>query len=220
MVADRLRQVLARVSAAAERAARDPADVTLVAVSKGQPIASIAEAYAAGHRDFGENRADELVGKVPRLPEDIRWHFIGSLQSRKAKVVRPATYLLHSVDRISLVRAWARDGAEPPPVLVQVNVAEEPQKHGAPPPEVGGLLAALEEADLVCRGLMTIPPQPVSPEDSRPWFRRLVELRNEWQAQYPSLVELSMGMTDDFEVAVEEGATVIRVGRAIFGPRE
>ena len=199
---------------------RDPTQVRLVAVSKGQSVAAIAEAYAAGHRDFGENRADELVEKVPQLPDDIRWHFVGALQSRKAKLVRPHTWLLHSLDRPSLVRAWVRDAPTPPPVLVEVNLAAEPQKGGVAPPGLGDLLAAVADAGISCRGLMIIPPQPETPEDSRPWFTRLAALREAWVGRYPSLVELSMGMTDDFEVAIEEGATVIRVGRAIFGPRE
>jgi PLP dependent protein len=220
VVAERLRAVLDRVCAAAGRAGRDAAEVTLVAVSKGQPVAAIAEAYAAGHRDFGENRADELLAKVPQLPDDIRWHFVGALQSRKAKLVRPHTWLLHSLDRPSLVRAWARDTDAPPPVLAEVNIAREPQKHGAVPDELGELLGAADAAGISCRGLMIIPPQPETAEDSRRWFADLVTLQQAWVRRYPSLVELSMGMTDDFEVAVEEGATVIRVGRAIFGPRQ
>lgn len=220
VVADRLRAVLERVAAAAAGAGRDPTTVRLVAVSKGQPVAAIAEAYAAGHRDFGENRADELLDKVPQLPDDIRWHFIGSLQSRKAKLVRPHTWLLHSLDRPSLVRAWVRDAERVPPALIEINLAAETQKGGVAPEGLGDLLASAVAAGISCRGLMIIPPQPDRPEDSRQWFARLVALRHLWVGRYPSLVELSMGMTDDFEVAVEEGATVIRVGRAIFGPRE
>lgn len=220
MVAERLAAVHARIASAAARTGREPAEVRLVAISKGHSVASIEKAYAAGHRDFGENRAEEMREKVPLLPDDIRWHFVGTLQRRKAKLVRHDTWLLHSLDRTSLVRAWVRPALPAPPVLLQVNLAREPQKHGALPEEVPDLLQAAVTAGLVCRGLMIIPPLPETPEASRPWFRRLAALATELRPTHPDLVELSMGMTDDFEVAVEEGATVIRVGRAIFGPRK
>lgn len=218
MVAGRLAAVSRRVAAAAERAGRDPAAVTLVAVSKGHTVSSITAAYEAGHRDFGENRAQELADKAPLLPDDIRWHFIGGLQSRKARIVKPHTHLLHSLDRPKLVRAWAADGSCPP-ALIQVNLAREPQKSGADPDDVGALLVSAAEAGVEVCGLMIIPPAPSSPEDSRGWFVRLSRLAHALRTEHPALVELSMGMTDDFEVAVEEGATLIRVGRAIFGPR-
>jgi len=220
MAADGLSSVRRRIAAAATSVGRNPSEVTLVAVSKGQPVEAIAAAYAGGHRDFGENRADELVAKVGRLPADIRWHFVGSLQSRKARLVRPHTWLLHSLDRLTLLESWAKDVSHPPPVLVEVNIAAEPQKHGVAPGRIETLLEAAAAAGIECRGLMVIPPQPDRPEDSRQWFRRLAELRRRLAPAHPSLVELSMGMTDDFEVAIEEGATVIRVGRAIFGPRQ
>ncbi len=219
MVAERLTEVRTRVAAAATRVGRDPAEVTLVAVSKGQPVSTIEAAYAAGHRDFGENRAQELVAKAPGLPSDIRWHFVGSLQTKKAKLVRPSTHLLHSLDRPKLVAAWARGAQSPPPALVQVNLAAEPQKHGVDVTDLPRLLELAGTEGIEVRGLMLIPPVPAAPEDSRPWFARLAELISELRPAHPRLRELSMGMTDDFEVAVEEGATVIRVGRAIFGPR-
>ncbi|HSF85217.1 MAG TPA: YggS family pyridoxal phosphate-dependent enzyme [Acidimicrobiia bacterium] len=204
---------------AIRRAGRQPEEVLLVAVSKGHSVESIAAAYAAGHRDFGENRADEMMTKVPRLPDDIRWHFVGALQSRKARLVRPRTWLLHSLDRPSLLRAWVRDGLPVPPALVQVNIAREPQKHGVDPDEVATLVESARDAGIECRGLMILPPAPTDPEDSRPWFRELVALQKRLRPAFPELAELSMGMTDDFEVAISEGASVIRVGRAIFGPR-
>jgi pyridoxal phosphate enzyme (YggS family) len=226
MVVDELTAVRRRISAAASRSGRSPDDVTLVAVSKGQPASAIAAAYGAGHRDFGENRAAELAAKAAELPGDIRWHFVGTLQSRKVATVRTPVTLLHSLDRLSLVEAWSKPGSAeptppnpPPPVLVQVNVAGEAQKHGVAPADLGPLLAAADAAGLRCRGLMTIPPVPDSPEDSRVWFGRLEALRTEWSATYPGLTELSMGMTDDLEVAVEAGATLVRVGQAIFGAR-
>ncbi len=218
MVARQLAEVHARIARAAARAGRDPGTVTLVAVSKGHSIEAILEAYAEGQRDFGENRAQELADKAPLLPDDIRWHFIGSLQSRKVKLVRPHTHLLHSLDRTKLAQVWAADGS-PPPALIQVNLAAEPQKHGAEVGDVPALIEAARDLGIDCTGLMLIPPAPDEAEDSRPWFAELAGLAGSLRAQFESLDHLSMGMTDDFEVAVEEGATVIRVGRAIFGPR-
>lgn len=216
MVAERLNEIRARVAAAAADSGRDLSDVTLVAVSKGRPPTEILEAYRQGHRDFGENRAGELAAKAPELPDDIRWHFIGSLQTRQAKIARPHTYLLHSLDRPRLANAWIAAG-EAPPALLQVNVAAEPQKHGAEPGTVEELLDRVAEAGVVCTGLMTIPPLAGKPEDNRKWFAALRELRDKLSGNNPGLTELSMGMTDDFEVAIKEGATLIRVGRAIFG---
>lgn len=220
MAAAGLTAVRRRIAAAAKRAGRDPDEVVLVAVSKAHTVASIRAAYEAGHRDFGENRADELLVKAPQLPTDINWHFVGGLQSRKAKLVRPITTLLHSLDRESLVRAWVRDTDNPPPALIEVNLAGEPQKGGVAPDELGAFLEMATAAGIECRGLMAIPPQPAVPEDSRPWFVRLAALQDQWRGAHAGLVELSMGMTDDYEVAIESGATVIRVGRAIFGPRD
>ncbi len=219
MVAERLAAVLARVESAAARSGRSAGDVTLVAVSKGHGVAEIRAAYDAGQRHFGENRAAELAEKAPLLPDDIHWHFVGTLQRRKVPLVRPRTELLHSLDRFSLVSAWARGESDPPPVLIQVNVAAESQKHGVRPDEVVALLRIAAESGVVCRGLMLIPPIPEAPERSRPWFQRLAALRAQIRPDHPAATELSMGMTDDFEVAVEEGATIIRVGRAIFGAR-
>ncbi len=218
MVAERLSAVRARISAAATRAGRDPGGITLVAVGKAQPARMLRAAYDAGQRDFGENRAQELAAKVPELPADARWHFIGPLQRNKVRLVAPAVTLLHSMDRAALADAWAR-AAPAPPVLVEVNVGAEPQKAGAAPAEVDALVARLEAAGVVVSGLMAIPPQADDPQDTRPYFKELAALAARLQDRWPGLRELSMGMTDDFEVAIEEGATIIRVGRAIFGPR-
>jgi hypothetical protein len=215
MVTERLIDIRDRIDQAADRAGRDPAEITLVVVSKGRSPAEIVEAYETGHRDFGENRASELAEKAPQLPKDIVWHFIGSLQTRQAKVARPHTALLHSLDRQRLVNTWAVGGAAPP-VLLQVNVAAEQQKHGTSTDEAVELLVSAREAGLACRGLMTIPPLTQEPEDSRQWFAKLRDLRDNLRTEFPALVDLSMGMTDDFEIAIEEGATIIRVGRAIF----
>ena len=207
-----------RIASACQRAGRDPASVTLVAVSKGQPVEAIRAAYAAGLRHFGENRIQEAVPKIEAAKDagvEAAWHLVGHLQSNKAKTAASAFDVIHSVDSPKLLARL--DGAAPAPrdVLLQVNVAAEPQKQGAAPGEVETLVeAAREAANLRLRGLMTIAPIAADPEDVRPVFRDLREL-----AERFALTELSMGMTDDFEVAIEEGATLVRVGRAIFGER-
>lgn len=212
-----LTEVESRVAAACERSGRDAGEVTLVAVSKGMGVADIERLYATGHRDFGENRADELAEKAARLPSDIRWHFVGHLQSNKARVVRPVVTHLHSLDRPSLAKAWLKGAGEPPPAYLQVNIGREPQKSGADPAEAEQLATTFEAMGLEMAGLMAIIPIVNRPEEARPYFRELAELRRRVGEVAPGVVGLSMGMTDDFEVAVEEGATVIRVGRAIFG---
>jgi len=219
MVAERLALVRGRIVAAANRAGRSPSAITLVAVSKSRSVAEILEAYESNQRDFGENRAEELSAKAPQLPADIRWHLVGTLQSRKAAAARPLTAVLHSMDRMSLARRWASGPGEAPPCLLQVNVGLEPQKQGVAPDGVESTLAEMEEIGIEPVGLMAIPPAPDSAEGSRPFFRQLASLAEAARVNRPHLVELSMGMTDDFEVAVEEGATLVRVGRAIFGPR-
>jgi pyridoxal phosphate enzyme (YggS family) len=211
--------VMFRVEQACARAGRDPAGITVVAVSKEKSVADVLEVYEQGHRDFGENRAGELADKARQLPSDITWHFVGALQSRKARTVRPIVGLLHSMDRKSLASAWLKGQGHPPPVLVQVNLGEEQQKSGVAPDGVAELVDWMGVMGLDVRGLMAIPPIPEEAEDSRPYFRQLREIRDRVLLENPSATELSMGMTDDFEVAIEEGASIIRVGRAIFGPR-
>jgi PLP dependent protein len=213
-------EVMERVAGAAERAGRSVEEITVVAVSKTMSPADIMGVYDQGHRDFGENRAGELAEKAAELPEDIRWHFVGALQSNKARLVRGLVTLLHSMDRRSLGKAWMKGQGEPPPVLAQVNVGDEAQKSGVDPADVQGALEWMEGLGLAVRGLMAIPPLPDHPEDSRRHFVRLRELRDEVRSTQPDVTELSMGMTDDFEVAISEGASIIRVGRAIFGPRK
>lgn len=212
--------VMGRARAAMERSGRDPADLTVVAVTKGQPIEATQEAYESGHRDFGENRAQDLAAKAAQLPADIRWHFIGALQGNKVRLVRPVASLLHSMDRPRLAAAWVKGVGLPPPVLIQVNLAEESQKSGVSGPEALALADECADLGIEVRGLMIIPPLGADAEASRPWFRRLRELGETLRETHPGAVELSMGMTDDFEVAISEGATMIRVGRAIFGPRQ
>lgn len=204
-----------RMAEAAARSGRDVDEITLVAVCKGRSDAEVLAVYDQGVRDFGENRAEALAARAPGLPADIRWHLVGTVQRRKVKLALPVTFLLHSLDRESLARSWA-SAPEPPPVLVQVNIAREEQKHGVPPEGAAGLIEVARDCGIDVRGLMTIPPLPERPTDSAKWFDGLRELRDALLPDLPGLTELSMGMTDDFEVAISSGATIIRVGRAIF----
>lgn len=212
-------EVLGRVAGACRRVGREPETVTLVAVSKTKPVSDIMRLYELGHRDFGENRAQEMSDKASALPDDIRWHFIGALQSNKARLIRPITHLLHSMDRPSLGSAWMKGRGMPPPVLIQVNTGREPQKAGVMEEDAGELLDLLVGQGHHVSGVMAIPPLVEDAEQQRPQFRLLRQIRDQLAQVEPSVRELSMGMTDDFEVAIEEGASMIRVGRAIFGER-
>lgn len=218
MASVRLTEVRAGIRTACARAERDPSTIVLVAVSKAADDAEVMAAYREGQRDFGENRAGELAERAPRLPPDIRWHFIGRLQGNKVRRVRPVTHLLHSLDRPELVSYWAKGSGAPPPVLVEVNVAGEAQKAGVEPEEAADLIGEAMAMGIDVRGLMTMAPLVGDPEEVRHVFRELAELRTGLARRWPALTELSMGMTDDYGVAVEEGATILRVGRAIFGP--
>ncbi|MGF1664649.1 MAG: YggS family pyridoxal phosphate-dependent enzyme [Acidimicrobiia bacterium] len=208
--------VIARVAAAAERSGRTLDDITVVVVSKGHSNEEVLRIHDLGQRDFGENRAQELAAKTVELPDDIRWHFIGPLQTNKVRIVRPVTCLLHSFDRDDLGRAWLKGPGLAPPVLLQVNVGLEPQKHGFYPDDVVAACGRAVALGLDVQGLMAIPPLVDRAEHARPFFRLLRKLRDQAASHHPSVRQLSMGMSDDFEVAVEEGATIIRPGRAIF----
>ena len=197
---------------AAARAGRDPKDVRLVAVTKGRPLEALRALYDAGQRDFGENRAPELHEKAPAMPWDVRWHFVGNIQRNKVKLLHQVLPLVHSFDRLDLVDAWPTDLR----VLLQVNVAGEAQKNGVAPAEAEPALAALEKAGVRCLGLALMPPLVDDPEKNRPHFRALRETRDRLAPSWPALRELSMGTTADYLVAVEEGATYVRVGRALF----
>ncbi|HEX2154360.1 MAG TPA: YggS family pyridoxal phosphate-dependent enzyme [Acidimicrobiia bacterium] len=212
-----LESVMRRVAKACDRSGRRPDDVRLVVVSKGQTIDAIRDLYDRGHRDFGENRADELAEKVSLLPDDIRWHFVGHLQSNKARVVRPAAAYLHSLDRLSLAKAWLKGAGTPPPTFLQVNIGGEAQKFGVDPDQAADMASTFSALDIPLVGVMAIIPIVTEPNEARVHFRHLAEVGRRVASEVPSATGLSMGMTDDFEVAVEEGATVIRVGRAIFG---
>ena len=223
-IATRAAEVRHRIEAACARSGRSADEVTLVAVSKTHPIEAIAEAVTAGLRVFGENRAQEFVPKALAARERglaAEWHFIGHLQRNKVRDALPYIDVLHSLDSERLVReiatraAEARPGHRPLRCFLEVNVAGEAQKEGIAPSDVGPFLAAARPVEILdVRGLMTVAPRVNDPEEVRPVFRALRELAAEHR-----LSELSMGMTDDFEVAIEEGATVVRVGRAIFGDR-
>ena len=226
-IADRLSSVRARIDDAARRAGRDPSSVRLVAVSKTFPVDAVREAFAAGQRDFGENRVQEALEKIGACSDlDIRWHLLGHLQTNKARKAAPAFAMIQSVDSVDLLQKLdgaAAESGRSPELLIQVDLAGEKTKYGAPPDQVPAILEVAERSRAArVVGLMTLPPIPDVPEDARPWFRQLRELREQWLATgVPSetLREVSMGMSADFEMAVEEGATIVRVGTAIFGSR-
>lgn len=215
-LADRYAAVVDRVRTAAAGVGRSPDEVALVAVSKGRDVPTIRQLYDLGHRDFGENRAQELRDKVPELPDDIRWHFIGPLQSNKVRTVRPAVHALHSLDRMSLATAWMKGAGSPPVAYLQVNIGDEEQKSGVPGADVLETLNRLARMAVPVVGLMAIPPLTDAPEGARRYFVAMRELRDRVVVEHPRVSGLSMGMTNDFDIAVAEGATVIRVGRAIF----
>jgi len=227
VIADRLAEVRARIAAAARSVGRDPLAVRLIAVSKTVPLERILEAYAAGQRDFGENRVQEALQKIQASTDfPISWHLLGHLQTNKARKAGAAFATIQSVDAVDLLERLdmaATEAGTTPELLIQVDLAGETSKFGAPPAEVPRLLEAagrLKAARVV--GLMTLPPLATVPEDARPWFRRAHDLREGWLATgvpRSMLRELSMGMSGDFEVAIQEGATMVRVGTAIFGSR-
>jgi pyridoxal phosphate enzyme (YggS family) len=223
-VAGRLAKVRDRIASACSRVGRDPRSVCLVAVTKTVPAAGVAEAIAAGQTIFGENRVQEALAKMTAASPEATWHLVGHLQKNKARQAAGTFALIHGIDDRELAVELDRRAAVraiTQPVLVQANLSREATKRGADEDGLMPLLTAvagLPHLDL--RGLMVIPPPAADPELSRPWFRRLRELRDRAASTLArSLPELSMGMTDDFEVAIEEGATLVRVGRAIFGER-
>jgi pyridoxal phosphate enzyme (YggS family) len=224
-VAARLAEVRSAVASAARAAGRDPASVKLVAVSKTKPVEVVREAYAAGQRAFGENYAQELAAKAEALADlpGIEWHFIGHLQSNKAKFAAKHAHVVHTVDSAALARELGKRAAKERtsrmPALIEVNVSGEAQKSGASPSEIAEVLRAIQdEPALVLSGLMTVPPAG-DLAVAKKTFETLVLLRN-LHGGAAVLPELSMGMTADLDVAVACGATIVRVGTAIFGERE
>ena len=214
-----LDSVRERITGAAVRAGRSKDEITLVIVSKEQSVETIRTLYEQGERDFGENRAQELASKVDLLPGDIRWHFVGPLQSNKVRIVRPIVTLLHSLDRLELGPAWIKGPGLAPPALLQVNVGREPQKHGVNPEDAVRVFSDLVELGVDVKGLMAIPPAVDRAEATRSHFAEMHRLATLVAANHPGRGSLSMGMTEDFEVAIEEGATFVRVGRAIFSDK-
>ncbi len=227
-IAANLAAVRRQIATAAARAGRDPAAITLVAVSKTKPISAIQAAYAAGQRDFGENRLEELTQKIELATQlglhDLRWHLIGPIQSRKTSLAAAVPALLHAVDRLKIAERLSRDAQATNSVLsvlMEVNVSGEATKHGFTPVELRAAAAQLAALPgLAISGLMTMAPFVADAEETRPVFRGLRTLREQLSAElgihWP---QLSMGMTNDFEVAIEEGATLVRIGSAIFGER-
>jgi hypothetical protein len=225
-IADNLASIQERISKAALRAGRDPAAIRLVAVSKTVSAESIREAIAAGVTTLGENYVQEARNKIARIGKQVEWHFIGHLQSNKARSAVDLFSMIHSVDRLSLAEALNQEANKQGkilPVLIQVNISGEESKSGINPQETLQLLERIAGLQhLSVQGLMTMPPWFEDPEDARPHFNALRKLREELASKKihgVSLQELSMGMSGDFEVAIEEGATLVRVGTAIFGPR-
>jgi len=226
-IKENLASIQDRIVSAAHRAGRDPASVTLVAVSKKKPLTAVLEAASAGQKIFGENYFQDAKEKILACPERLSWHFIGHVQSNKAKPVAELFDMVETVDRLKLARALdkhARNCDRMLSVLLQVNVGRDPKKSGVMPEDIEPLLRGITEfANLKLKGFMTMPPFMANPEDVRPFFRRLRLLAEDFRERGffagPDQIQLSMGMSADFEVAIEEGATLVRVGTALFGPR-
>ena len=223
LIGERLHEVRGRIERAAERAGRDASEVVLVTVAKTFPLDVVAAAIEAGATDIGENRAQELRDKMAVLGDRARWHFLGPLQSNKVRNVAGRVDLIHSVDRFGLGEAIARRASSvgtTQDVLVEVNLAGEASKAGVEPARAAALAEEIDALEgIAVRGLMAIPPATNDPNEARGYFRDLAGLRDDIVARVPSATGLSMGMTRDFETAIEEGATWVRVGEAIFGPR-
>lgn len=222
-VGERYRSVQQRVEESLARAGRGGDEVLIVAVAKTFPVPLILEAIDAGITDIGENRPQELKQKAATIGDRARWHLVGPLQTNKVRLIVGTTHLIHSVDRYGLAEAIARRARsleKVQPVLVEVNLADEPSKHGVRPEQTVALVEQIAGLDgLEVRGLMSIPPVRRDPAATRADFRALADLARVVRAAQPDAIELSMGMSRDFEIAIEEGSTIVRVGEAIFGAR-
>ena len=224
-IPERLEEVRAEIEQAATKSRRNVQEVELIAVSKAHDAEKIREAIAGGQLLFGESKVQEGRAKIPLLPSHLRWHFIGHLQKNKIRHTLPLFELIHSIDSVDLANQVERIGKEDglfPRILLQVNVAGEGNKFGFKPEALMENMEHLLELErLSIEGLMTIPPLTADPEKSRPHFAQLRSLRSELEQRFHlKLPHLSMGMSDDFAVAVEEGATLVRIGTRIFGPRQ
>ncbi len=226
MIGDNLQNIRESVERCCVRSGRSVSSIKLVAVSKTHTVDSIREAYQAGQRCFGESRLQEALQKIPALPGDIEWHFIGPLQSNKVKPVIRQFSLIHSVDSLELARTIDRRAGQmgkTQDVLLEINIGQESSKHGFDLNDLPDVLKAiLALSHLHVRGVMTIPPYSDEPETGRIYYRALrIESRSAWNAFGLDLthLDLSMGMSHDYEIAIEEGATMIRIGTSIFGSR-
>lgn len=226
MITENLEQVRKNIDEACRMAGRDPKEVTLIAVSKTKPVSMLKEAYDAGARCFGENKVQEIMDKHPQLPEDIQWHMIGHLQRNKVKYIVDKVSMIHSVDSLRLAQTIEQEAAKHNvcvPVLLEVNVAQEESKFGLKMDEVLPLIETIADfPHIKVQGLMTIAPYVENAEDNRDFFRQLKILSVDIEAKNinnVSMSVLSMGMTGDYQVAVQEGATMVRVGTGIFGER-
>ncbi|MDD6691293.1 MAG: YggS family pyridoxal phosphate-dependent enzyme [Lachnospiraceae bacterium] len=227
MVSENLKSVEARIQAACDRAGRKRSDVLLVCVTKTHPVELCQEAYDCGERNFGENKVQEIEKKKPLLPEDVRWHMIGHLQTNKVKQVIDKAVLIHSVDSEHLAKEISKQAGKlgiTVPILVEVNAAKEESKWGVYPEDAEEFVRTIAPLpNIQVRGLMTSAPYTENPESNRQYFRLMrelcIDIRNK-NIDNVAMCELSMGMTGDFEVAVEEGATIVRIGTAIFGARD
>lgn len=226
MITENLEQVRKNIDEACRMAGRDPKEVTLIAVSKTKPVSMLKEAYDAGARCFGENKVQEIMDKHPQLPEDIQWHMIGHLQRNKVKYIVDKVSMIHSVDSLRLAQTIEQEAAKHNvcvPVLLEVNVAQEESKFGLKMDEVLPLIETIADfPHIKVQGLMTIAPYVENAEDNRDFFRQLKKLSVDIEAKNINNVRmsvLSMGMTGDYQVAVQEGATMVRVGTGIFGER-
>jgi len=227
MVQENLADVEQRIQAACERAGRDRNEVTLIAVSKTKPVSMLNEAYGCGIREFGENKVQEMMDKYEQMPQDIHWHMIGHLQRNKVKYLMGKAYLIHSVDSLRLAEEISAQSVKhqvQTDILIEVNIAGEESKFGISGEETIHLVeAAAALPNIHIRGLMTIAPFTDHPEDNRIYFRKIKELSVDIDRKKIDNVNmhiLSMGMTGDYEVAIEEGATMVRVGTGIFGERD
>jgi hypothetical protein len=226
MLKENLSVVEQNIAKACEKAGRNRDEVTLIAVSKTKPVEMLKEIYDAGIRDFGENKVQEMCGKMEQLPADIRWHMIGHLQRNKVKYIAGHTQLIHSVDTYRLaeeINIHAKKQNIVIPILIEVNIAQEESKFGALAEDVILLVEDISHLENVrIKGLMTIAPNVTNPEENRPYFRKIkqlsVDIANK-NIDNVSMEILSMGMTGDYMVAIEEGATMVRVGTGIFGER-
>lgn len=222
-----LEKIRRRIAVACRKSGRRPEEITILGASKSQPVERLSWAWQAGLRVFGENRVQEAIAKIALLPAEARWHLIGPLQSNKVKKAVPCFEAVHSIDRLKIARALDREAAASGRSMLgflEVNLAAEATKHGFAPADLPRQIEPLRDLQaLRIIGLMALPPFEKDPEDSRPWFRRLRQLRDEL-CSHPGWSDcagyLSMGMSLDYHVAIEEGATHVRIGTALFGPRD